>query len=108
LSTKLVDKLCIGPGFSKGPHVHQVGAEEPRHIRKLPLQVLGQVLNDLGAPALLLLTGENFPPDLPVQQDKFFVDGKCSLHLDPPDTVFEFRQKGVVVIKRQRTLPGQS
>ena len=67
LSSKLLDKLLIGVGFGKSPHVEEVRARESLDIRKLPLQVFGQTLDHLAAPPLLLLALQDVAADLPIE-----------------------------------------
>jgi hypothetical protein len=53
LSNSLLDNFGIRPGLGEGAHVHQVGAGKALHVGKGGAQVMGQALDDLGAPALL-------------------------------------------------------
>lgn len=50
LSSSLLDKLLVVPGFRKGSHVKKVGTREPLHGRELVPEVLGQALDNLGSP----------------------------------------------------------
>jgi hypothetical protein len=66
LSNSLLDNLPVRPRLGKGAHIHEVGAGETFHLREGVAQVVGQPVDDLGAPALFGLPGQNIAADLPI------------------------------------------
>jgi hypothetical protein len=64
----------IGPGNGQGPHIFEVSRRKPGHFGERLTEIPGQPVDDLGAPTLTLLPGENIPPDGPVEHDHLAVD----------------------------------
>ena len=60
-----------------------------------------QPLDDLGAPALLRLPGQDVAPDLPVQQHQLAVDGQRGALLGAVDAVFQLGQPVGVALGRR-------
>jgi hypothetical protein len=60
------------------------------------LEVDGEPINDLRAPALGLLFGHNVPADAPVKRDQFAVDRKGGLDLGGADAGLEvLEERGI-------------
>ena len=74
LSNNLLDKWLIRPRLRKRPHIKQIRPGKSLHVRKLAMQVLGEAVNDFGAPTGLILAFKNVPADAPVQKNKFPVN----------------------------------
>lgn len=51
---------------------------------------MGQPVDDLGAPALIGLPGQNIATDLPVEQHQFAVDRQSRPLLGAVNAVFQF------------------
>jgi hypothetical protein len=65
---------------------------------------LGKTVNNLGSPAFLLLPCEDFPSNLPVQEDQLFVDGKGCLDLRPANARLEALEKDIIVIGGEKEI----
>ena len=63
-------------------------------------EVSTQLLDDLGAPALASLAGENLPTDLPIQADELLVDGRSGPKLRGPNPIGEDLQKLAIALRR--------
>ncbi len=67
------------------PHIFEVCLGKAADIGKLPLQIFSQALNDLATPALILLAGQDFVTDLPVEMNELLIDGEGCLDLGRAD-----------------------
>lgn len=76
--------------------------EKPLQIGELPLQVFGEVVNDLCSLSFLLLSGEDCFPKLPVQDDQLLVNGKGHFELCPADARVEVSKKDVIIVGREQ------
>src|SRR5437879_1409742 len=70
-------------------------------IWKRCLKVGGKAVDDLGAPALVSLTLQNVPANLPVKEDHLPIGSESRLDLGSADTRFNF-------VKEARVACGQS
>lgn len=61
------------------------------------LEIAGEPVDDLGAPAGLALAGEDIAADLPVEQNQFAVGRQGRAHLCVLDALLEGAKKVVVV-----------
>ena len=75
LCNGLLHKFRVRVGFGELPHVFEVAGRETLDGGEGVAQVLGQPINDLGAPTLLFLAGQDVAPDAPVEQDQLAVGG---------------------------------
>ena len=101
LSNRLLDNLCLRPGGRHLPHVVQVAAREPGHLRELDSKVLSQPIDDLRSPPVDGLTVQDGVPDRPVQPEQLGVDQAVGLDLCGTDPPFE-RDKDLGVVIRER------
>jgi len=62
----LLHNCSIRPRSSKGTHVFEVTRRESAHVRKGAAQVCGQAVDDLCAPALSLLAGQDGTAHIPI------------------------------------------
>jgi hypothetical protein len=74
LANKLLDNLPLWVGVGKSPHVLEVRAGEPLEIGKFLLEIPSEAVNNLGTPTLALLLGEDFAPNLPVEENQLLVN----------------------------------
>src|SRR4030095_15923745 len=70
-------------------HIPNVSCRKTAHVRKLPLQICRQSLNDRLAPTLLLLSLNDLLAYFPVQQDKFLFYRFCGFGLSATNSCFE-------------------
>ena len=85
----------------KTAHSPDVSRRETAHARELGLEILGQFLDDGLSPTLGALALDDQLADLPVEFDKFPVDGQRGAELGRADTLFELREKLMVALGDQ-------
>jgi len=86
LAKAALSKWIVGPCGSELPHVLQARSREPPDPRERCAQVGGEAIDDLRAPAFLILSAEDLVADLPVAAEEFFVgggDGTLSCNSNP-------------------------
>jgi len=71
----------IGPGDIKGAHPVQVRAQETRQHGEFAVHVSGKPVNDLCAPVISLLLGQDGAATAPVESDELGVGRQCGLDL---------------------------
>jgi hypothetical protein len=69
LCSSLLHNCRVGPRLGEGAHVLEVPRREPPHVGELGAEIMGQPVDDLGAPAGLGLALEDIVADPPVEQD---------------------------------------
>lgn len=60
--------------------------------------VFGEAVNDLRSPSFLLLSGEDFTPNLPVEDDRLLIDGERCSYLCLAYARFEVFEKNIIII----------
>ena len=88
LCSSLLHKFRLGPGLGHGAHVFEITRRKAFHLREGVAQIVGQPVDDLGAPSLACLPGQDIAADLPVEQHQFAVDRQRRPLLGVMDTVF--------------------
>lgn len=86
----------VRPGLGEGPHILEVPGREAGGLRELGPQVHGQPVDDLGAPALGRLPGQDVLADGPVEQHQFAVDGHRGAQPGSADALLDVREQGRV------------
>lgn len=69
LCKRRLHKRRIGVSFRKAPHILEVARRQPFHRRKLAAQFGRELVNNLRAPALHLLLGENELANVPIEHE---------------------------------------
>ena len=87
LCSKLLHNCPVGPGFGEGSHVFEVAGGEAGHLREGRLEVDGEPIDDPGAPALMVLPGEDLAADLPVKQHHVAIDREGRADLGRLDAI---------------------
>jgi len=77
LCNKLLHNRLLGPRLGERAHIFKVAQPEALDAREPGLEIMGQPVDDFGAPALGVLTGEDIATDRPVEQDELAVDSEC-------------------------------
>ncbi|GAA2624903.1 hypothetical protein GCM10010307_11530 [Streptomyces vastus] len=95
LSNRLLDNW-LRPGAGHLVHVHQVASGEAALVRERRLEICGESGHGLGAPALLLLAGQDELSDLPVHLDQFGVHGSLCAEACARDGFLDLAQEVAV------------
>lgn len=101
LCNGLLHDRLLGPGGGEGPHVLEVAGREARHLRERLPEVAGELVDDLGSPAPLLLPQQDVPADAPVEQDELAVDGERGLDARGADAPLELLEELAVAVWRR-------
>jgi hypothetical protein len=88
LSNNLLDKWLVRPGLRKRPHIEQIGAGKPLHVRKFAVKVGSETLDDLCSPAGSGLAFEDLVADVPVEKYELPVYGKGRMYLRGSNHLF--------------------
>jgi hypothetical protein len=74
LVSRLLTKLAVRAMLGEKPHVLEVARRPAAHVRKGVLEVSGQAVDDLGAPALPLLALQDVASDAAVELHQLGID----------------------------------
>src|SRR5262249_20856219 len=96
LSSSLLDNCFVGPSRRESPHIQQVSAREALHVWKGRPKILRQPVYHLASPALIVLSNEDLPPDVPVEENQFLVNRERRANLGLLDAIFDVGQQGRV------------
>ncbi len=103
---RLLRNLAVRPRTGKLPHVFEVPERQASHLRELGPQVARQPVDDLAAPALLLLALEDLIADTPVEPDQLLVDGERGTRARRSDLALETLEQLGVTIRKGRSGKG--
>jgi hypothetical protein len=81
--------LFVGPSLGKRSHILETARTESLDAGKLDLQIMGQPVDDPGAPAFGSLPCQDVAADRPVEKDKLSADGKGGSNLSPFDAILQ-------------------
>ena len=71
---ELLQNLRLGPSFGQGAHIAEIARAEALDAGKLVLQIVGQPVHNLAAPALAPESFADVLANRPIEQDQFMAD----------------------------------
>ena len=74
LCNNLLHKFGVGVSLRESVHIFEVAKRQTGHLGKIAVEISGQAINDLRAPALPRLSAENISADAPIEQDQFTIN----------------------------------
>ena len=96
LCSKLLHNFTVWPGLRESAHVFEVASGVTRELRKFPLKIGGQAIDDLGAPAFAFLASQDIAPNFPIMQDKLRIGCECGLDLRCADALLDGLDEAVI------------
>jgi hypothetical protein len=98
LCSKLLHNFGVRPCLGKSAHIFEIPDRVAAEIRERALKIGGEAIDNLCAPALSFLIGQNLMSDLPVMPDKLGVGGESRSDLRGANALFNPGKKTGVTL----------
>ena len=106
LCNSLLHKLFVGIILREGSHILEVAWRKTTHFKEGHSQIMRKAIDDFCSPTSFLLTNMDTVADLPVEQNRFTIDGQSRTNLRGADALPQVLEEGVVFRERHQIIHG--